>query len=338
MNIADIAGRVLDSTSKGIPGPETVTPGSVAKKGWNLLDEDLHLPTMILLDSAVEHNLRTMARWCEKNGFLFSPHGKTTMCPQLYKRQLEAGAWAITAASAQQALVCVKFGIQRVMIANQLVGRANIRSVVAAMKADPALEIYCILDSAEGVEHLVGHMKGAEARRPIRVLLEGGREGWRTGVRSLEEGRQVLSSIRKHPDLLEFSGFEGYEGIARLEEGALVKEYLEGLIRSVDTLARDIPKPSSSFLFSVGGTSFLDYQHEILPSLKGRYRIVVRSGCYVTHDHGNYPAHVKRAHDRGMGDEAWPPLRQALELWSLVQSVRDGKTAILTFGRRDAPH
>jgi len=39
-----------------------------------------------------------------------------------------------------------------------------------------------------------------------------------------------------------------------------------------------------------------------------------------------------------MGDEAWPPLKQALELWSLVQSVRDGKTAILTFGRRDAPH
>lgn len=338
MNIDAIASRVLDSTSKGIPGPGTVTPGTVAKKGWSLLNEDLHLPVMVLLDSVIEHNLKTMSAWCAKNGFLFAPHGKTTMCPQLYKRQLEAGAWAITAANAQQALVCVKFGIGRILIANQLVGRANIRSIVAAMNADPALEIISVVDSVEAAEHLASHVKAAEARRPIRVLLEGGREGWRTGVRSLEEARKVLAAIREHPQHLEFAGFEGYEGIARLEEGALVKEYLEGLIRTVDTLAREVPKPASPFLFSVGGTSFLDYQHEILPQLRGKYQVVVRSGCYITHDHGNYVAHVKRTHDRGLGDEAWPPLKQALELWSLVQSVRDGKTAILTFGRRDAPH
>jgi D-serine dehydratase len=338
MNLNEIAARRLDATTKGIPGPGTVTPGTVREKGWNLLKDDLHFPVMVLLDSVVEHNLRTMSKWCEANGFLFSPHGKTTMCPQLYQRQLDSGAWGITVASAQQAMVAVKFGARRVFIANQLVGRANIRSVAAAMDADPGLEIHSILDSVEAVDHLAGHLKEAGARRPIGVLLEIGREGWRTGVRSLEEGREVLAAIRKHPKLLEFSGFEGYEGIARLEEGAQVKEYLEGLIRTVDTLARDLPKPSLPFIFSVGGTSFLDYQHEILPSLKGRYRVIVRSGCYVTHDHGNYVAHVKRTHARGMGDEAWPPLKQALELWSLVQSVRDGKTAILTFGRRDCPH
>jgi D-serine dehydratase len=338
MNLKDIAGRVLDGATKGIPGPGTVTPGSVAQKGWNLLNDDLPYPVLVLLDSAVGHNLRTMAAWCSANGFLFSPHGKTTMCPQLYQRQLDSGAWGITVASAQQALVGVKFGLRRILIANQLVGRSNIRSIAAAMNGDPGLELYCILDSVEGVQHLAGHWKDAAATRPIRVLLEGGREGWRTGVRSLAEGREVLRAIRREPGVLEFCGFEGYEGIARLEEGALVKEYLLGLIRDVDVLARDLPPPESPYIFTVGGTSFLDYQHEVLPSLKGRYRVIVRSGCYVTHDHGNYVAHVKRTHARGMGDEAWPPLRQALELWSLVQSVRDGKTAILTFGRRDCPH
>jgi D-serine dehydratase len=338
MDLAEIARRSLDSTSKGIPGPGTVTPGSVVEKNWNLLADDLPYPVMVLLDSVVEHNLKTMAGWCAANGFLFSPHGKTTMCPQLYRRQMDSGAWGITVASAQQAMVGVKFGLKRIFIANQLVGRANIRSVALAMNADPKLEMYCILDSIEGVQHLADHLKAAGARRPIRVLLEGGREGWRTGVRSLAEGREVLQAILKRPDVLEFRGFEGYEGIARLEEGAQVKEYLETLIRTVDTLAAEVPKPASPFIFSVGGTSFLDYQHEVLPALKGRYQIIVRSGCYVTHDHGNYVAHVKRTHARGMGDEAWPPLRQALELWSLVQSVRDGKTAILTFGRRDCPH
>jgi len=338
MDLGDIARRTLDSTSKGIPSPHSVTPGSVAQKNWNLLNDDLHFPTMVLLDSAVEHNLKTMAHWCAANGFLFAPHGKTTMCPQLYRRQLDAGAWGITVAHAQQAMVAIKFGAKRVFMANQLVGRANIRSIALAMNADTGLEVYCCLDSVEGVEHLAAHWKDAGAKRPIKVLLEGGREGWRTGVRSLAEARDVLVAIRKHSAPLEFAGFEGYEGIARLEEGALVKEYLDALIRDVDALAKELPKPSSPFLFSVGGTSFLDYPHEILPTLRNRYRVVVRSGCYITHDHGNYPAHVKRTHARGLGDEAWPPLRQALELWSLVQSVRDGSTAILTFGRRDAPH
>ncbi|HXX94678.1 MAG TPA: amino acid deaminase, partial [Planctomycetota bacterium] len=338
MNLAEIASRVLDSTSKGIPGPGTVTPGTVAQKGWNLLKDDLPYPVMVLLDSAVEHNLRTMAKWCAANGFLFSPHGKTTMCPQLYRRQLEAGAWGITVASAQQARVAVKFGVRTILIANQLVGRSNIRSIAQAVQADPALEITCVADSVEGVEHLAGHWKEAGAARPLRVLLEGGREGWRTGVRSLAEGRDVLGALRRKAGILEFAGFEGYEGIARLEEGALVQEYLQGLIRDVDLLARELPAPPTPYIFTVGGTSFLDYQHEILPALTNRYRVIVRSGCYITHDHGNYVAHVKRTHARGMGDEAWPPLRQALELWSLVQSVRDGRTAILTFGRRDCPH
>jgi D-serine dehydratase len=267
MDLREIAGRVLDCRTKGIPGPGTVTPATVQDKNWNLLKDDLHYPVLVLLDSVVEHNLRTMAQWCRENGFLFSPHGKTSMCPQLYKRQLEAGAWGITVATAQQAMVAAGFGVRRIFMANQLVGRANIRTVAAAMSADSALDVYCVLDSVEGANHLAAHWKGGGSRRPIKVLLEGGREGWRTGVRSLEEGWQVLAAIKDHPGVLEFSGFEGYEGIARLEEGDLVKEYLVSLIRTVDTLAREVPRPAVPFIFSVGGTSFLDYQHEVLPIL-----------------------------------------------------------------------
>src|SRR5689334_4651061 len=125
MDLGEITRRSFDGTTKGIPAPGSVTPGTVAQKGWNLLREDLPFPVMVLLDSAVEHNLQTMKTWCAANGFLFAPHGKTTMCPQLYRRQLDAGAWAITVAHAQQAMVAIKFGVKRVFMANQLVGRAN---------------------------------------------------------------------------------------------------------------------------------------------------------------------------------------------------------------------
>lgn len=336
MDTEAIARRALDATSKGVPA--ACTPGTVAKKGWNLLADDLPFPVMVLIDSAVDHNLRTMSRWCQANGFLLAPHGKTTVCPQLYRRQLETGAWAITVATAQQASVAATHGVERILMANQLVGRANIRTVVDALSSRPALEFFCIADSVEGVEHLAGHLKEAGAKRPVKVLLEGGREGWRTGARTLDEARAVLSAIRRHAGILDFAGFEGYEGIARLDEAPTVKDFLESLIRMTDALAKELPPPSAPFLFSVGGTSFLDYQQEILPALRGRYRVVVRSGCHVSHDHGLYPPQVQRARARGKGEEAWPAFRPALELWSLVQSVRDGKTAILTFGKRDAPH
>jgi D-serine dehydratase len=330
MNLDEIRDRALDASSKGIPGP--VTPGTVKAKGWNLLRDDLTYPVMVLRDSALAHNLKTMGDWCARNGFLLAPHGKTSMCPQLFQRQLDAGAWAISVATAQQAAVALRFGVDRIVIANQLTGRANVR--VAAEGLDRA-EITCLVDSVAGAERLAADLAGTKC--PLKVLLEMGRAGWRTGARSLEEARETLAAIRRHPKALELAGFEGYEGIAGMNEGGLVAEFLETLIGWTDRLAAELPVPREPWLFSVGGTSFLDYQQQALAPLRGRYRVAVRSGCHVTHDHGGYVRHRERALARGAGD-AFPDFRQALELWSVVQSVRDGNTAILTFGRRDCPH
>jgi D-serine dehydratase len=333
MNIRDIESRPLDTTTKGLPGP--VTPASVAAKSWNLLRDDLPLPSMVLLESALSHNLTTMAEWCRKNGFLLAPHGKTTMCPQIYKRQFDLGAWGMTVASASQALVCEKFQVPRILIANQLVGKGNVHAMAGALSRNPELEIYCLVDSVDGVDHLATHLRDAQSPRPVRVLLESGRKGWRTGVRTIDEGRQVLSAIRRHAGAVEFAGFEGFEGIARLEEGAEVQSFLGDLLKLADGTAGDLPAPAGGFLLSIGGSAYLDYIQEFLAPLKGRFRTVVRSGCTVTTDHGVYARQVQRARGRGKGQDLYPDFRPALELWSYVQSVRDGDTAILTFGKRD---
>ena len=104
----------LDCVDKGVPyGP----PGT-----WNVLADDLHFPLLVLKETALAHNIAVMAEWCRHNGFLLAPHGKTTMCPQIYRRQLDAGAWAITVANVSQAMVCVRSGIRRILIANQVMG------------------------------------------------------------------------------------------------------------------------------------------------------------------------------------------------------------------------
>jgi len=338
MNIREIENRVLDAASKGLPGPDAITPGSIAEKNWDLLDEDLPFPAMVLLESALSHNLTSMADWCRRNGFLLAPHGKTTMCPQIYKRQFDLGAWGMTVATASQAMVCVKFQVPRILIANQLVGKANIRSVVTAMTRNPELDVYCLVDSVEGVEHLARQVREAGARRPIRALLEAGRKGWRTGVRMLDEARHVLAAIRRQTGAVEFAGFEGFEGIAKPEEGVEVQAFLADLLRLADGLSKELPAPPEGFILSAGGSAYLDYVQEFLAPLRGRYRPVVRSGCTVTSDHGGYERHLRRARGRGKGPGAYPEFRPALELWSIVQSVRDGDTAILTFGRRDCPY
>ena len=42
-------------------------------------------------DSAIENNVGVLARWCEERGISLAPHGKTTMMPGLFRRQLDAG-------------------------------------------------------------------------------------------------------------------------------------------------------------------------------------------------------------------------------------------------------
>ena len=70
------------------------------------------MPLLVLRDSALRHNATAMADWCGDAGVLLAPHGKTTMAPQLFARQFEAGAWAITAATLAQAQVYRAFGVR----------------------------------------------------------------------------------------------------------------------------------------------------------------------------------------------------------------------------------
>jgi D-serine dehydratase len=90
-------------------------------------------PVAVLKESALAHNLRWMADFTRDAGVLIAPHGKTTMAPQLFARQLEAGAWGITFATMQQVSLGVAAGIRRIILANQLIGREDIAQARALL-------------------------------------------------------------------------------------------------------------------------------------------------------------------------------------------------------------
>ncbi|MBI3517149.1 MAG: amino acid deaminase, partial [Proteobacteria bacterium] len=143
-----LGASLLDHRVKGMPGG--VAPfrlDEIGARGWNLLREDLPLPVAVLKQSALAHNGAWMRDFLQRSGAVIAPHGKTTMSPQLFQRQLDDGAWAITVATPQQLQVCRDMGFSRIVLANQLVGRQATRYVLDELKRDPAFDFYCLVDS-----------------------------------------------------------------------------------------------------------------------------------------------------------------------------------------------
>ena len=310
-----------------------------SKSTVNILADGLHFPLLVLKETALAYNLAAMADWCVANNFLIAPHGKTTMTPRIFERQMEAGAWAITVATVSQAAICVETGIKRVLIANQVVGRANLRSLAAMMKADPTLDVLCLVDSSEGIEFLTSEWQAAGANRSLGVLVEMGRQGWRTGARSVESARELCAEVLRHPQTLRLRGIEGFEGLAHApepeEEVRQVRQFLADIAalgKEVQSLQRADKEP---LLFSVGGSGFLDAVWEVGQQMRHDFQVVIRSGCYVTHDHGTYAQRLAAAQQRSNGAHL-PAFRPALELWSHVQSKPEEGLALLISAREIA--
>src|ERR1700756_4523453 len=234
-NEAQSAGEFqLDHSVKGIPGGTKPFPLSrIAERNWNVLREDLPLPVMVLKRSVLLHNIQVMKAFLEEHQLSIAPHAKTHMSPQLVQLQLSHGAWAITAGTVNQVQVFRQFGVSRIVLANQLVGRQNVRYVVEEINADPSFDFYCLVDSVEGVRHLGLLAQEFGLLRPVKVLLGGGYFGGRAGCRTLREARQVITAIKEVPHLVHLAGVEGFEGSISgddpTEAEAKVSKYLEFL-------------------------------------------------------------------------------------------------------------
>jgi len=216
--VADI---MLDHKTKGMPGGIAPFPMSeIAAKGWNVLREDLPLPLAVLKKSAMDHNSAWMRDFVARSGAVIAPHGKTTMAPQLFGQQVDDGAWAITVATAHQIAVARNFGFQRIILANQLVGKQMTRYVLDELKRDPGLEFFCIVDSEANVAQLAAAAKEANIGRPLQLFLEGGWKDGRTGVRDIETGLRVARAVKAAAPYLALRGVEGFEGLAPADRTA----------------------------------------------------------------------------------------------------------------------
>lgn len=144
------------------PDAETagLTVGALAAQRRNLFTGGFTTPVLALSAESVEHNLALLETYSERHGLAFAPHGKTSMSPQLFARQLAYGAWGITAAVPHQARVYRAYGIQRIFLANEVVDPAALRWLAHELDTDPDFRFICYVDSVRGVELMDDALQG----------------------------------------------------------------------------------------------------------------------------------------------------------------------------------
>ncbi|GAB3219448.1 amino acid deaminase [Glycomyces halotolerans] len=287
-------------------------------------EADLDTPVVTLSAEALDHNATAMAAWCREAGLALAPHGKATMAPQLWRRQLEAGAVGITVANLPQARVARACGVERVIVANEIAGRAA-ATWLSEWAAEGA-RITVFADSVDVVEILA-----RAATAPVEVAVELGVPGGRAGARGETEALAVAEAVRAAPNLL-LAGVAGYEGAVtgRTDPASLeaVDDYLRGMAALFGALEFDVERP----VLTAGGSAYYDRVAAVLAPLSAHAEVVLRAGSYLIHDHGFY-ARIAPFRRGGSG----PELRPALTARARVLSRPEPSLAILDAGRRDVP-
>ena len=342
MNLTTILSETLDVATKGYPLSSPALPiSAIGAQRWSLLAGDLPLPQAVICDSALAHNHAWMRDFTASTGVLLAPHGKTTMAPQIFAQQLAAGAWGITVANVQQLVICVRFGVRRIIMANQLLGRAEVGTVIHLLEAHPDLEFHFLIDSHAQLTSIERVADSQSMSRKLTALVELGVAGGRTGARTFDEAVGVARAVAASKTIA-LSGLECYEGLQITGDSGRDAIMVAGLMQRVHDVAlacdREGLFAGRSIILTAGGSAAFDIVARDLPmKLSKPVLTILRSGCYVTHDSGFYNRMLEGVKARsGTAWQSRPGLRPALEVWSRAQSCPEPGLAILTMGKRDA--
>jgi D-serine dehydratase len=330
----------LDWRTKGLPpAAEGCTPETIGRLGLNLLAGDLMLPAAVLRETALKHNIAAMQAFADRNGVHLCPHGKTSMSPELFAMQLETGAWGMTAATAHHVRVYRRLGINRVFLANELAGAADIAFILDEIARDAEFDFYALADSIEGAALLAEAAKQVRCPRPVQLLIETGVAGGRAGVRDAAAALALARQIKASEPWLTLRGVETFEGVRQTRDQARIEaaDMIDLALVAAHDIAAEGLFAEGPVMLTAGGSAFLDLCAAKLPGdLGGRpVERVIRPGCYVTQDHGLYQ---RLTQPDGRPLPGLPALAPALEVWGAVLSVPEPGLAVIGVGKRDVSY
>ncbi|MCQ9473481.1 amino acid deaminase [Pseudomonas alliivorans] len=306
----------------------------LARPGDSLVS-DVSLPALVIHQQALDHNIRWMQTFVTNSGAELAPHGKTSMVPALFRRQIEEGAWGMTLATAVQTQAAYAHGVRRILMANQLVGQPNM-ALIAELLADSTFEFHCMVDHPDNVAALGTFF--AERGLRLNVMIEYGVPGGRCGCRTEAQVLELADAVLAQPSLA-LTGIEGYEGVIHGDHAISgIKAFAASLVR----LAVDLQDKGAFALdrpiVTASGSAWYDLIAEAFDAqaVRERFLSVLRPGSYVVHDHGIYKDAQCCVLDRRA--ELSEALRPALEVWAHVQSMPEPGFAVIAMGKRDVAY
>jgi D-serine dehydratase len=336
LDLEPILATPIPQGTKGLP-PSAAgrNLGTLKAQGYNVLAGDIALPACLLRRDALDHNRKIMREFTTRMGVQLAPHGKTTMAPQLFAKQFADGAWGLTAGTPAHLFAYRSVRVPRILYANQLIDPHAIDFVAEELAADDKFEFLCLVDSRAAIDLLLERLQ-RRSSRPVDVLIEFGIPGARTGVRRIEESLALAAYLKSCAPIVRLRGIEAFEGVvAPGPDGvAGVRALLSHLAETLRILAREDAFAVSPPILSAGGSAYFGMVAEHFRASPVPVQLILRSGCYLTHDHGMYRAahHLETSQKRLVLSA---PFKPAIEVWAHIQSTPEPGLVIATLGKRD---
>ena len=337
MDLSSDADPLVDASFKGFPHQSPpLRRSQIGAQGWNVLAGNLPLPLAVVRREVMQRNLAWMQNFAQSRGLGLAPHGKTSMSPQLFRHQLDAGAWGMTFATVTQTRIGVAAGAKACVIANQVFTAIDLAGIDDLRRRHLGLRIIFLVDSLAQLALIEAWWQHKPEALAFEVLLEIGVPGGRTGCRDLAQALALAARLHDSA-AVRLVGVECYEGLAATGQSAQDEPYAHHLMDLVQAVARACDAQnlfdSDEVLLTAGGSAIFDLVAPGLKLLLSRPVIgLLRSGCYITHDQGTYKRMMSAVTERiGCGSG----LQAAMEVWACVQSCPEPGLVILAVGKRD---
>ncbi|MBE0348984.1 hypothetical protein PPEP_b0862 [Pseudoalteromonas peptidolytica F12-50-A1] len=303
--------------------------------GWDILAEEVSLPVAVVRQQAITHNAHWMAQFTQVSGALLAPHGKTTMSPALFGLQIAHGAWAITVATVAQLSVAVAAKVQRVILANQLVGVYHFKQV-ANMLRDTDVELYCFVDSIDNAQALGAFFSTCSVR--LSILLEVGVMGGRAGWRDLKTLGELAEACQVYP-YLNIAGIGFYEGVIHGDDAKeQIQQFVDAVMKTAKRLQQQGVFSEALPIISGAGSAWYDVVASTFNQspYAEQFQLVLRPGCYLIHDTGIYQDAQHAVLSRSqLACDIGDSLQSSLSIWAYVLSTPEPNMIIVGLGKRD---
>lgn len=170
---------------------------------------EVDTPALILELDAFEANLKRMQESLAGRPVKVRPHAKSHKCPQIALRQIAHGAVGVCCQKVSEAEALVEGGVTDVLIANEVVGTAKLKRLVALAKQAHVAACADNLDNIRALDATAREF-GVTLDVLVEINVGANRCGVEPGEPAVELARAIASSSS-----LRFGGLQAYQGAAQ---------------------------------------------------------------------------------------------------------------------------